>query len=191
MVSPETAERTTAVNDESVHFGPPTRVQRRFAQPCSLNCCLLKLSLREANRRNLVPAFKEYRRVALRSEYPILAAHCTSHANYRLPRSDTGGRADSTRCRYHGGCPTCDPRLCLRSGGRRQSQAAFGGRYARIDPGLPIEAGARDRVRDGSVCHLLLARGTTSVAVTTRLLRSARNDTLTFALESRFSDRRH
>jgi hypothetical protein len=44
----------------------------------------------------------------------------------------------------------------LPGGDATETQAAFGGRYARIDPGPPIEARARDRVRDGSACHLLL-----------------------------------
>ena len=46
-------------------------------------------------------------------------------------------------------CPLSDRSLCLRAADRRQAQAAFGGRFARLDPGQPPEAwlgiGFRDR----------------------------------------------
>jgi hypothetical protein len=45
--------------------------------------------------------------------------------------------------------PLSDRSLCLRAADRRQAQAAFGGRFARLDPGQPPEAwlgiGFRDR----------------------------------------------
>ncbi len=48
--------------------------------------------------------------------------------------------------------PLSDRSLCLRPAVRRQAQAAFGGRFARLDPGQPPEAwlGIGFRVRSGS-----------------------------------------
>lgn len=48
--------------------------------------------------------------------------------------------------------PVSDRSLCLRTADRRQAQAAFGGRFARLDPGQPSEAwlGIGFRVSSGS-----------------------------------------
>jgi hypothetical protein len=57
--------------------------------------------------------------------------------------------------------PLSDQSLCLRSVVRRQAQAAFGGRFARLDPGQPPEAwlGIGFRDRSGSPSRGCVRRG--------------------------------